>query len=174
MDAKTIARVRELAEPIISEQNLELVDIKYVHENRRWFLRITIDKEDGVTLRDCTNVSKEVGYALEIKDVIAHPFHLEVSSPGLERPLKTLRDFEKCLGRTVKIITTEPLEGQNHFRGTIQSVHDGTVYIDSEGKGWSISLKTIDRAQTVFEFPKKGQGGLVGPKVIGEKDNHGR
>ncbi len=82
MDLRIIARVRELAEPIINEQNLELVDIKYVHENRRWILRITIDKEDGVTLHDCTNVSKEVGYILEIREVIAHPFHLEVSSPG--------------------------------------------------------------------------------------------
>jgi len=150
-----IARVRELAEPIINEQNLELVDIKYVHENRRWILRITIDKEDGVTLHDCTNVSKELGYILEIRDVLARPFHLEVSSPGLERPLKTLKDFEKFLGRKVNIITSEPLEGQKHFRGTLQSVQEGTVHLDSEGKGWSIPLKTIDRAKSIFEFSKK-------------------
>ena len=155
MDSMIIARVRELAEPIINEQNLELVDIKYVHENRRWILRITIDKEDGVTLRDCTNVSKELGYILEIRDVLAHPFHLEVSSPGLERPLKTLKDFEKFLGRKVNIITSEPLEGQKHFRGTLQSVQEGTVHLDSEGKGWSIPLEAIDRAKSIFEFSKK-------------------
>ena len=155
MDSKTLARVGELVEPIIADQNLELVDITYAHENKRWVLRITIDKEDGVTLRDCTNVSKEVGYILEINDVIPHPFHLEVSSPGLERPLKTERDFKRFCGRTVKIVTAEPLEGQTYFRGTIQAVQDGTVHLDSEGRSVSIPLKAIDRAQSVFEFPKK-------------------
>jgi len=155
MDSKIIARVRELAEPIINEQCLELVDIKYVHENRRWIVRITIDKEGGVCLDDCTNVSKEVGYLLEIREVIAHPFHLEISSPGLERPLKTLKDFEKFLGRKVNIITSEPLEGQKHFRGTLHGVVDGLVHLDGEGKSWSIPFKTIDRAKSIFEFPKK-------------------
>jgi ribosome maturation factor RimP len=154
MDSMIIARVRELAEPIINGQDLELVDIKYVHESRRWILRITIDKEDGVTLHDCTSVSKELGYILEIKDVIAHPFHLEVSSPGLERPLKTLKDFEKFLGRKVNIVTSESVDGQKHFRGTLQSVQDGMVRLDSEGKCWSIPLTSINRAKSVFEFPK--------------------
>ena len=155
MDLMTIARVRELAEPIISEQNLELVDIKFVHENKRWILRVTIDKEDGVTLQHCRNVSKELGYILEVREVIAHPFNLEVSSPGLERPLKTLKDFEKFLGRKVDIITSEPLEGQKFFRGILQSVREGTVHLDSEGKDWSIPLETIDRAKSIYEFPKK-------------------
>lgn len=155
MDSKLLIRVRELAEPIINEQNLELVDIKYVHENKRWILRIIVDKEGGVTLDDCTNVSKEVGYILEIKDAIAHPFNLEVSSPGLERPLKTLHDFRKFLGRKVNIITSEPLEGRKHFRGSLQSVEEGIVRLDGEGKCWSIPLKAIDRAKSIFEFPKK-------------------
>jgi len=155
MDSKIIDRVRELAEPIITEQGLELVDIKIVHENRRWILRITIDKEGGVTLDDCTNVSKELGYILEIRDVVTHSFHLEVSSPGLERPLKTLKDFEKFLGRTVNIITSEPLDGQRYFRGTLHSVEDGTVHLDGEGKRWSIAFRTIERAKSIFEFPKK-------------------
>jgi ribosome maturation factor RimP len=156
MDSDTLARVRELAEPIINEQSLELVDLKFVHEHKRWILKITIDKEKGVTLGDCTNVSKEVGYILEIKDVVPYPFHLEVSSPGLERPLKTRRDFEKFLGQTASIVTGEPLEGQKHFRGTIQSVRDGSVYLESDGKEWSIPFAAIERAQSVFEFPKKG------------------
>jgi ribosome maturation factor RimP len=155
MDESTLARVRELAEPIIDEQDLELVDIKFVHENRRWILRVTIDKEDGVTIQHCTNVSKELGYVLDVREVISHPFHLEVSSPGLERPLKTLKDFEKFLGRTVEVITSEPIEGQKFFRGILQSVQKETVQLDSEGKDWSIPLKGIDRAKSIYELPKK-------------------
>lgn len=152
MYSKIIARVRELAEPIINEQNLELVDIEYSWGK----LRITIDKENGVTLNDCTRISKEVGYILEIRDVITHPYHLEVSSPGLERPLKTPRDFEKFLGRKVNIITSELLNGQGNFRGTLKLIQDGNVHLDIEGKYWEIPLTSIGKAKLIYEFPEKG------------------
>ncbi|MBW1679227.1 MAG: ribosome maturation factor RimP [Deltaproteobacteria bacterium] len=152
MYSKIIARVRELAEPIINEQNLELVDIEY----SRGKLRITIDQGKGVALNDCTRISKEVGYILEIRDVITHPYHLEVSSPGLERPLKTPGDFENFLGRKVNIITSELLNGQRNFRGTLKLVQDGNVHLDIEGKYWEIPLTSIGKAKLIYEFLEKG------------------
>jgi len=156
MRSKIIAKARELAEPIINEQNLELVDIQYIRESRGWVLRIIIDKENGVTLNECTKISREVGYILEIKDIIAYPYHLEVSSPGLERPLKTPKDFAKCLGKKVNIITSEPLNGQKKFRGTLKSIKDSNVRLDIGGKCWRIPLEIIDQAKSIYEFPKKG------------------
>jgi len=152
MYSKIIARVRELAEPIINEQNLELVDIEY----SRGKLRITIDKGKGIALNDCTRISREVGYILEIRDVITHPYHLEVSSPGLERPLKTPRDFEIFLGRKVNIITSELLNGQRNFSGTLKLIQGGNVHLDIEGKYWEIPLTSIGKAKLIYEFPEKG------------------
>ena len=156
MDQKIIDVVRELIEPIIEEQNLELVEIKYIPGGKRGsILRIVIDKENGVTLGDCTRVSKEVGYILEIKDVIPHSYQLEVSSPGLERPLRTLKDFEKFCGKKVSIITSQPLNGQRHFRGTIKLIQNGNVHLDIKGKYWKIPFKIISKARSIFEFPQK-------------------
>jgi ribosome maturation factor RimP len=106
-------------------------------------------------LDDCTKISKEVGYILEIRDIISHSYQLEVSSPGLERPLRTLRDFEKFFGKKVSIITSEPLNGQRHFRGTLKLIQDGNVHLDIKGKYWKIPFRLISKARSIFEFPQK-------------------
>jgi len=150
-----INKIHELAVPIINEHNLDLVNIEYVRESRGRVVRITLDKEGGVTLNDCTKVSKELGYILEVKDVVTHPYHLEVSSPGLERPLITQKDYEKFLGRKVAIKTSEPLNGQKIFKGTLQSIQDGNVHLDIDGKSWKIPFTTINKAKLIYEFPEK-------------------
>jgi ribosome maturation factor RimP len=119
MGLTILEKVRELAEPIIKDLNLELVDIEYLPQKGQGIVRIIIDKDPGVTLDDCTKVSREVGYVLEIKDLFTHPYHLEVSSPGLERPLKTLGDFEKFLGRKVALKSFEVMNGKRIFMGTL-------------------------------------------------------
>lgn len=158
MLAKILDTVRELAEPIVTEHNLELVDIEHHRDSRGWVLRITLDKENGVTLDDCTKISKELGTILEVRDVISYPYHLEVSSPGLGRPLKTLRDFEKHLGRKVAIKTSALLNGRRNFKGTLQSIQDGNVYLDIEGNSWEIPFTTINQAKLIYEFPEKFNG----------------
>lgn len=155
MDTKVIGRIREIAEPIINEQELELVDVEYLQERGRWIIRIIIDKENGVTLDDCTKVSREVGNILEIQDVISYPYHLEVSSPGVERPLRTQKDFEKFLGRKATIKTAELLNGKRNFKGTLKLVHEGKVQLEMEGKDWEIPLSSIRQAKLVYEFPQK-------------------
>jgi ribosome maturation factor RimP len=152
-----LERVRELAEPIIKELNLDLVDIEYLPQRGRGIVRITIDKDNGgVTLDDCTKVNREVGYILEIKDLFFHPYQLEVSSPGLERPLKTLGDFEKFLGRKVSLKTSDPLNGKKNFKGTLRQVQNGTVRLEMDGGLWEIPFGLVRHAKLVYEFPEKG------------------
>lgn len=156
MDSEIISKVYDLAGPIINERGLELVDIEFLRETRGWVLRIILDKEGGVNLNDCTEVGKELGYILEIKDIIAANYHLEVSSPGLDRPLKTLKDFEKCLGRKVSLKLSEPLKGRKNFKGTLKTILDDRVQLDIEGESWEIALQAIDKAKLIYEFPPKG------------------
>jgi len=151
-----LERVRELAEPIIKELHLNLVDIEYLPQKGRGILRITIDKDSGVTLDDCTEVNREVGYILEIKDLFSRPYQLEVSSPGLERPLKTLGDFEKFLGRKVSLKTYELLNGKRNFKGTLKQVQDGIVLLEVDGRMWEIPFRLVRHAKLVYEFPEKG------------------
>jgi ribosome maturation factor RimP len=151
-----LERVRELAEPIIKELNLDLVDIEYLPQRGRGIVRIIIDKDNGVTLDDCTKVNREVGYILEIKDLFFHPYQLEVSSPGLERSLKTLGDFEKFLGRKVSLKTSELLNGKRNFKGTLKKVQNYTVLLEMDGGLWEIPFSLVRHAKLVYEFPEKG------------------
>lgn len=150
-----LEKVRELAEPVIKELNLELVDIEFFPQGARTIIRIIIDKETGVTLDDCTKVSREIGYLLDIKDFFPHSYHLEVSSPGLERPLKTLRDFAKFVGHKVSIKTSELFDGKRNFRGTLKQVQNGTVLLEMDGKLWELPFERIRQAKSVYEFPEK-------------------
>ena len=152
----TLEKVREIAEPVIKELNLELVDIEFFPQGARTITRIIIDKKTGVTLDDCTKVSREVGYLLDIKDLFSHPYHLEVSSPGLERPLKTLRDFEKFVGRKVSIKTVELLDGKRNFKGILKQIRNDTVLLDMDGRLWELPSGGIRQAKLVYEFPEKG------------------
>jgi ribosome maturation factor RimP len=156
MGLTILERVRELAEPIIKELNLDLVDIEYLPQRGRGIVRIIIDKDNGVTLDDCTKVNREVGYILEIKDLFFHPYQLEVSSPGLERPLKTLGDFEKFLGRKVSLKTSDLLNGKRNFKGTLKQVQNGAVLLEMDGELWEIPFSLVRHAKLVYEFPEKG------------------
>ncbi|MBN2467022.1 MAG: ribosome maturation factor RimP [Deltaproteobacteria bacterium] len=157
MDVGFLSTVRDLANPVIEELGLELVDLEYIRGRQGWVLRIVIDKQGGVTLDDCTKVSREIGYVLEIKEVIPTSYNLEVSSPGVERPLKTPPDFERYVGRRVSVRTSGEVEGRKNFKGVLKSIHEGRVYVDVDGKEWEIGLGNIDKAKLVYEIPKKTQ-----------------
>ena len=143
-----VRRVSDVIQPVIDEQGLELVDVVYTPEHGRWVLRVFIDKPGGVTLGDCTTVSREIGTILDVEDIIPHSYSLEVSSPGLDRPLTKERDFLRYRGQKVRIRTREPVEGRRNFRATIDGVEDGAVIVtDASGKTWRIELLNIDRAR---------------------------
>lgn len=113
--------ISQLIEPILDEMDVELVDIEYLSGHGRWIVRIYVDKEGGITLDDCARVSREIGELIDIKDIIHHAYVLEVSSPGLNRPLKREKDFQRAIGKKVKAKMLVPLKGRKHFTGYLKS-----------------------------------------------------
>ncbi|KEO82971.1 ribosome maturation factor RimP [Tumebacillus flagellatus] len=125
--------VEELAAPIVEGEGLELVDVEYKKEGANWFLRVFIDKPEGVDIDDCSRVSEKLSDMLDEVDPIPDSYFLEVSSPGAERPLKKPADFERSIGKQVYITTYEPVDGQKTFEGVL-SGYDGDVVTITEAK----------------------------------------
>jgi len=151
-------RVGLLAAPILASMQLELVEVEYNRAGRECVLRLFVDKQDGVTLDDCADFSRELSIVLDVEDVIPCEYNLEVSSPGLDRPLKTEADYDRFAGRLVKVRTYEPFcddEGNRRktFLGTLQGLVDGQVKLQlKEGQTASIPLGKVAKANLEFEF----------------------
>jgi len=132
---KDIESITErLLSPILIENNFECVDIEFIQEAGNWFLRVYLDKEEGITVNDCELVSRALEKELDKKDPIKDPYILEVSSPGLDRPLKKERDFERHMGDQVEIKLYKAVNKTKDFMGTLIafSEEDVTVEIDDK------------------------------------------
>ena len=145
-------QVAELVEPILDEMGFELVDVEYLAEHGRWVLRVYIDKDGGVTIDDCARVSGEIGDLIDIKNFVEHQYVLEVSSPGVNRPLKRDRDFIRAIGKKIKVRMVAPIEGRRNFTGHLKKFQEGTLYLDMEGKLTALPRTGVDRANLVYEF----------------------
>jgi ribosome maturation factor RimP len=149
---KLLEEVREVVEPILESEGYELVDLEYRLETHGWVLRFYLDREGGVTVEECAAVSGEVGAVLEVKDIIPNPYVLEISSPGLTRPLKNLKDFDKYRNRLVKIKLYEPLEGRKNFKGTLLGLEGEKVRLEIEGRVYDLPFQGIAKANLEIEF----------------------
>lgn len=156
-----LVRIQQLAEPILQEMGMELVDLEFKREGRSWLLRFYIDKEGGVTLDDCADFSREIDTVLEIEDLIAASYRLEVSSPGLDRPLKKPEDYQRFAGRLVKVKTCERIDpdARGHLRktfvGELLGLERGMVRIrqnDRKGGVAEIPLEGIEKANLEYDF----------------------
>jgi ribosome maturation factor RimP len=147
-----IRKVTESVTPVLDEMGFELVDIEYLSQSGRWVLRIYADKEGGITLDECARVSREVGNLLDVKDIIPNEYVLEVSSPGLNRPLKNEKDFERAIGKNVKIKMVAPINGRRRFAGYLKKVVQGTVYLEMDNDLFALSRKDIEKANLVYDF----------------------
>ena len=120
MDKRKIEDITtQMVLPIINRMLFELIDVEYIKEGKNWYLRIYIDKPGGITIDDCQAVSEELGDELDRVDPIKHSYILEVSSPGLERPLKKDRDFERYKGEMIEIKLFNPVDGKKNFEGEL-------------------------------------------------------
>lgn len=155
--ADVTTRAGNLALPLLASKGLELVDLEFRREGRTMILRLFIDKQGGVNLDDCAEVSREFSEILDVEDVIPGHYSLEVSSPGLNRPLKKEADYERYQGRLVKIRTFEPVADQQGnlrktFLGTLLGLADGIVSIHlQEGQTAMIPLTKVAKANLEFE-----------------------
>src|SRR5579884_3210938 len=128
-----VTKVTEIAERVAGSEGIEVVEVQFLGAGRNRVLRIFIDKPEGVTHGDCELVSQQVGTILDIEDVIpGGSYHLEVSSPGVERKLSKPRDFERFLGQKAKVTLREPVENQRHWVGTLAGFEDGQVTLEPQ------------------------------------------
>ena len=128
--------------PIVEEHGFELVDVEYVKEGGTWYLRAYIDKPGGINVDDCEVVSRRLSDILDEKDYIEEEYILEVSSPGLGRPLKKEKDFKRSLGEEVDVRTYRMIEKQKEFTGLLKDYDDATVTIEMEDG----TLKTFEKS----------------------------
>ncbi len=139
-------------EPILEEMGYELVDVEYVSIYGRWILRLFVDKEGGVTIGDCARISEELGDLIDVKEFLRHEYNLEVSSPGLDRPLKKEKDLSRALGKRVKIRMTIPLEGRRNFTGVLLRYGDGILHLEVDGQEVALSWPDVAKANLIYEF----------------------
>ena len=161
MRRSLVEELVDLTEPILEDFGYELVDLEFKQDGAEWFLRIFIDKEGGVLLDDCAGVSREVSAVLEVEDVIDRAYRLEVSSPGIERPLKKPEDFERFKGERIKVKTLDLIDPDERghtrktFVGTLLGLHDGRIrmlQLDKKGGEIEIALTEIGNANLDPEF----------------------
>ncbi len=136
------------AEGIAESKGLELVDVEIFRAGRRRVARIYIGKREGVSVDDCAQVSRELSALLDAEGFLADdPYMLEVSSPGLDRPFKTLRDYSRNLGRPVRVATREPVEGKSLHVGLLDEADEKSISLSEDGKKISIAMNLIAQAK---------------------------
>ena len=144
-----------MIEPVLCDHDLELVDVDLVRGRVPWHVRITVDTPEGngrVSVERCAEVSREVGSQLEAADAIPVAYHLEVSSPGLDRRLGREKDFEAARGSEVRLETRRPLDGRRRFRGRLVHFEGGVARLAVDGTEVSIPFADVARANVVYEF----------------------
>lgn len=165
-----LGRVRAALGPVLSAHDVALVDLEWTTDRAGWTLRVTIERpgslEDsgGVTVEDCTEVSRDASAVLDVEDLIPQRYHLEVSSPGLDRPLRAWADFERFAGRVVRVKLSRPApDGQRVLRGPLESCAgeqgEPRVAVVVDGKRIEVPFADVAEANLVFELaaqPKKG------------------
>ncbi len=153
-------RVRELASRVASTHGLDIFDVELKREGGQQVLRVVVDRpgpaatpEESVSIEDCARVAEELGTLLDVEDVIPGGYTFEVSSPGLDRPLRTADDYRRFAGRWAKIVTSQPVDRQTAFAGRVKGIEGDDVLFESEGrKLMKLPLRLISRARLEVEF----------------------
>ena len=146
-------RTEALLEPVIRENGFELVDVEYVKEAGTWYLRAYIDKPGGITIGDCEKVSRALSDLLDAEDFIEEAYVLEVSSPGLGRPLKKEKDFARSIGRDVEVKLFRAVDRQKSFEGTLKAYDRTTITITlPEEKDMVLDRENIALVRLAFDF----------------------
>ncbi len=153
MDRQTlIEELKSTIQDFLKTKNLYLVDLIYRYEGKDLVLRILVDKpEGGISLDECAYLNNDIGEILDEKDIIQGRYILEVSSPGLDWPLKSKDDFLRCINRSVRFFLNELINGKLELEGTINKVGDDSVYIDIDGNTIEIPISKITKAKQIVD-----------------------
>lgn len=146
------SKTEKLVLPIIEENKYELVDVEYVKEGGNWYLRVYVDKPGGITVDDCEIVSRALGDLLDRDDFIDEAYILEVSSPGLGRPLKKEKDFTRSIGKMVEVKLYRTVNKRKNFEGELKEFDDETVTIIEDGEDVVFKREEIALIRLAFDF----------------------
>lgn len=146
-------KTEEFILPILKEHNFELVDVEYIKEGSDWYLRAYIDKEGGITVNDCEVVHRAMNEILDKEDYVQDSYIFEVSSPGLGRPLKKEKDFERSIGKEVEIRTYKSINKEKEFYGVLKRYDkENVVIVNEEEEEFEFNRKDIALIRLAFDF----------------------
>ena len=145
------ARIENLLEPIINNLGYILYDVQYIKEGKDYYLRITIDKDGGISIEDCENVNNAIDEPLDEADIIQDSYILEVSSPGIERALRKSWHFEKQLGNNISIKLFKSINKVKEFSGILREYNEENLKLEIDGELVTFDMKDVAVAKTVFE-----------------------
>ena len=146
------SQLETIIEPIVTSLEYSLWGIDFVPRGRESLLRIYIDSEEGISLDDCVKVSRQVSAVLDVEDPIADEYNLEVSSPGVDRPLFRLEQYEMMAGSMANIRLRMPFEGRRRFKGVIKGIEDRDVILVADGHEFLLPIEVIEKAQIIPQF----------------------
>ncbi len=154
-----ITQVWNLVEPLVQAEGMELIEVEYRRESIGWVLRFFIDQEGGISVDDCAKISRIVSDLLDIADPIPVAYHLEVSSPGLNRPLRKLDHFQEHVGKIIEVRTASPLTpilNRRNFKGRLTAANSEEITMDCDGQLFEIPMNLVERARfCYFESSKQ-------------------
>ena len=150
--AKFEQQLTELLRPAVEETGKSLLGVEFVSAGKNSILRLFIDHENGINVDDCAEVSRQVGAILDVEDPISSEYSLEVSSPGLDRPLFEKAHYEAVVGEIIQVKLGVPVNGRRKFKGVLEKIDNDTLFVVVDGKEYQLVINNIDKANLVPNF----------------------
>lgn len=148
MSELIVDKIQDFLKSLLPSLGLELFDVQFRREGHGWVLRVFIDSDSGISLDNCSDVSRELGHYLDVEDFIDHAYHLEVSSPGLERPLRSTADFVRFCGKSAKVKVHQAIDGLKVLEGIIDKVEGDNIYLKlADGNSVQFTFEMINKAR---------------------------
>jgi ribosome maturation factor RimP len=147
-----IDKIREMADQVCKDQGIDLFDVEITGSGKNAVLRVLIDCSTGITVEDCAKVSRELSAQLDVLDLFKERYRLEVSSPGLDRPIRNSADAGRLIGKLVKVKTKRDVDGRKNFKGRLVDVREETWTIVADSREYEIQSSDVEKANLIFEF----------------------
>lgn len=150
--AKFEQKLTDMLRPAVEETGKELLGVEFISAGNNSILRLFIDHENGINVDDCAEVSRQVGAILDVEDPVSSEYNLEVSSPGLDRPLFELAHFKEVVGETINVKLSMPLNGRRKFKGILSAIENDTLIVEVDGIDYELVISNVDKANLVAQF----------------------
>ena len=150
--AKFEQKLTDMLRPAVEETGKELLGVEFISAGNNSVLRLFIDHDNGSNVDDCAEVSRQVGAILDVEDPISSEYNLEVSSPGVDRPLFELSHFQQVIGETINVKLSMPLNGRRKFKGILTAIENDTLIIEVDGIDYELVINNVDKANLVARF----------------------